>query len=156
MCEVINYSHLHFLRLIPALLLHNFAISTYQVSNIRRRAVSKPHSIIHLIYQYWYDYSLRGYRLARQFDSFVVGLWFIDRIPIFVITSSVLPSRIYRMCFLSIDYYEVNLITIFLSQGISSSAPLPERWSGERTKHHNNRFLTEQASQTNCIPIDIL
>ena len=53
-------------------------------------------------------------------------------------------------------YWRVIAVDAFGSQGVSSSAPLPERWSGERTKHHNHRFLTEQASQTNCIPIDIL
>jgi hypothetical protein len=87
------------------LLLHNLAISAYQVSNIRCRSVSKPHSIIHLIYQYWYDYSLRGYCLARQFNSFVVGPWFVDRIPLFVIAREAYPPRVYRMGFLGIDYY---------------------------------------------------
>jgi hypothetical protein len=35
------------------------------------------------------------------------------------------------------------LVTVFVSQGIIGSAPLPEWWSGERTENHHYRFLSK-------------
>ncbi len=143
--DIFYDSFLHLVWAIPTLLGNYPPISSYKVSIIRRRSISTPNRIIHLIHQYRYGYPLRSYRIACQLQPCFVSLRFVYWIPILVIgiDNRRSPTRVYCMCFLTINDYKMYLVTVFVSQLISGSAPLPEWWSGERTENHQYGFLNK-------------